>query len=249
MFPSHDQGGELGFGYFALDYKSESLKFTTYTPEKVTDLEIEVLQYYNPLVRNNFKQFLNGLLEIQPTGYEFRINSVVRSFADAIRIYKGEGNNFTSLSSMHLWGTAIDISIYEAGAIDQEDGKGKKYLLYGKGEPFTQKWRDLGIEDLAYDEGLRWGGTFKDPKSKNIWDNVHFDARKIILDEGWTKSKARKAITKVFPSLEPYITDSFNFNNYKDIDKELRLALDSFTLEGNNWEIDKNDDDRDWETK
>ena len=100
---SRSKGGELGFGYFALDYKSESLKFTTYTPEKVTDLEIEVLQYYNPLVRNNFKQFLNGLLEIQPTGYEFRINSVVRSFADAIRIYKGEGNNFTSLSSMHFW--------------------------------------------------------------------------------------------------------------------------------------------------
>jgi len=235
-----NQGGSLGFGYFALDYESESLKFTTYTPEKVTDLEIEVLQYYNPLVRNNFKQFLNGLLEIQPTGYEFRINSVVRSFADAIRIYKGKGNNSTSLGSMHLWGTAIDISIYEAGAINQEGSKGAKYLLYGNGKPFTQKWRDLGIEDLAYDQGLRWGGTFKDSKSKNIWDNVHIDARKIILDEGWTRSKAREAVIKTFPALEPYITPSFRFRNFKDIDEELRVALDSFTLEGNNWEIDKN---------
>lgn len=217
-------------GYWALDYKTQSSEFITFTRERVSNLEEEVLQYYNPLVRNNFKQFLNDLLQILPKGYEFRINSVVRSFADQIRVYLSKAQN-PSLSSMHLWGTAIDISIWEAGSID---GNGK--FLYGMGESYFEKWKELGIEDLAIKNKLRWGGTFSDFP----YDNVHFDARNIVLSEGWTKEKAKKAVIEAFPALKPYINDSFKFSKNKAISEDLRIALDSFTLEGDAWSIDKN---------
>ena len=221
------------FGYLALDYQTESLKFQDFKPERVSDLETEVLQYYNPLVQNNFRAFLNDLLEILPTGYEFRINSVVRSFADQIRVYSHpdyDGIN-PSLASMHLWGTAIDISIWEAGSID---GNGKR--LYGKGQSYFEKWKELGIEKLALKNKLRWGGTF----TNYPYDNVHFDAQDIIKKEGWTEEKARKAVKETFIGLKPYITDSFRFDKNKKILGPKRTALDSFTLGGYAWSIDEN---------
>ena len=221
-------------GYLALDYQTESSKFRDFKPERVSDLETEVLQYYNPLVQNNFREFLKGLLKILPTGYEFRINSVVRSFGDQIRINlesEKQKDINPSLSSMHLWGTAIDIAIYEAGSIDNSNN-----LLYGKGKPSFEKWKELGIEQLAIKHGLRWGGTFTDYK----FDNVHFDAKNIIESEGWTEEKARKALIETFIGLKPYITDSLRFDKNKKILGAKRRALDSFTLGGYTWSIDEN---------
>lgn len=209
--------GQIGDKYIA------SSTGQSIAPVTFDDLIEKLLPLYNPRVRNTFREFFEGLLTILPKGYEFRINSVVRSLSDAIRVGSSPG-------SLHNFGTSVDLSIFEAGSYEQSTPSN---LLYGKGESYYEDWKRLGIESLALQLNLRWGGNFSEPWE---YDNVHFDAYN-ILNWGETQNKLLKILLEESEYLRYSIklkdapSSGYEFTSIARQDS----VLDSFDLGGESW--------------
>ena len=115
-------------------------------------------------VQSRFRAFFTELLQSYPSGYQFTINSVQRPLDSVTGV---------GIGSAHIWGLAIDMSVREAKPEGQETAWND--LLYGLG-PQTKanadKWRELGIPDIAYKHGLIWGGDYT--SGSWVYDTVHF---------------------------------------------------------------------------
>lgn len=170
---------------------------------KRTNSVDEVLQYLNnsPYVQDKFRKFLNRLLERYPKDFRFNINSTTRK----LNTTTGVG-----IGSTHVWGFAIDMSIYKAFPKgDDVDGdlvpsKDKLYVRYGT-PAGALKWSKLGVPDIAKEFGLRWGGTWT--TGGWIYDCVHFDA---IPD--WSTSlgeTAKQVLFEKYPKVESLLQNRF----------------------------------------
>ena len=155
----------------------------------------EVLQYINnsPYVQNKFRKFLNGLLERYPKDFRFNINSITR---------KLDTTTGVGIGSTHVWGFAIDMSIYKAFPEgDDVDGdlvpsKDKLYVKYGT-PAGALKWSKLGVPDIAKAAGLRWGGTWT--AGTWVYDCVHFDA---IPDWTSVSENAKEVLFEKYPKIQ-----------------------------------------------
>ena len=173
--------------------------------------EVLTLLNHSPFVQNKFREFFTNLLKYK--GYEFSINSITRKLSDATGV---------GLNSAHIWGVAIDMSIWEAAPENIYSSRNKLYGMVQTKES-ADKWVELGIAEIAENANLRWGGTW----NTGTWqyDVVHFDVFENWSSGGLSKI-ARNTLYTKYPGIKSYIKNQ-NKAVLKTLDLTNFLVIDN----------------------
>ena len=118
-----------------------------------------LLSELDPVARSSFKKFFDILKE-KYSGYKAIVNDVRRTWEESYNLKKINSKNAAPGFSQHNYGLAIDINIETPASTT------KRTLLKSNKTP----WIEEGIDKVATDAGLRWGGNFS-----GYIDCVHFD--------------------------------------------------------------------------
>jgi hypothetical protein len=113
----------------------------------------------DPVARPAFRKFFEILKE-KYSGYKAIVNDVRRTWEESYNLKKANSKNAEPGRSQHNYGLAIDINIETPASTT------KRTLLKNNKTP----WIEEGIDKVAIDAGLRWGGNFI-----GYIDCVHFD--------------------------------------------------------------------------
>jgi len=123
-----------------------------------------LLSELDPIAHPAFRKFFNTLTQ-KYSGYKAGVNAVRRTWEESYNLKYTPGTpsyNSTNAEpgkSRHSYGLAIDINIYTPASTT------KRTLL----RDVKQPWIEEGINQVATDAGLAWGGNFNDV------DAVHFE--------------------------------------------------------------------------
>jgi hypothetical protein len=118
-----------------------------------------LLSELDPVARPSFRKFFDTLKN-KYSGYKAIVNDVRRTWEESYNLKIANPLNAAPGFSQHNYGLAIDINIETPASTT------KRTLLKKVKAP----WIEEGINKVATDAGLRWGGDFK-----NYIDCVHFD--------------------------------------------------------------------------
>jgi hypothetical protein len=118
-----------------------------------------LLSELDPVARPTFRKFFEILTQ-KYSGYKAIVNDVRRTWEESYNLKKANSKNADPGRSQHNYGLAIDINIETPASTT------KRTLLKKNKTP----WIEEGIDKVAIDAGLRWGGNFVD-----YIDCVHFD--------------------------------------------------------------------------
>ena len=118
-----------------------------------------LLSELDPVARPAFRKFFEILKE-KYSGYKAIVNDVRRTWEESYNLKKANSKNAEPGRSQHNYGLAIDINIETPASTT------KRTLLKKNKTP----WIEEGIDKVAIDAGLRWGGNFI-----GYIDCVHFD--------------------------------------------------------------------------
>ena len=113
----------------------------------------------DPIARPSFRKFFD-ILKNKYSGYKAIVNDVRRTWEESYNFNITNQLNAAPGKSQHNYGLAIDINIETPASTT------KRTLLKNNKTP----WIEEGIDKVAVDAGLRWGGNFT-----NYVDCVHFD--------------------------------------------------------------------------
>ena len=164
-----------------------------------------LLSELDPVARPTFRKFFEILTQ-KYSGYKAIVNDVRRTWEESYNLKKANSKNADPGRSQHNYGLAIDINIETPASTT------KRTLLKKNKTP----WIEEGIDKVAIDAGLRWGGNFVD-----YIDCVHFDF-------GYNIDTAYRQVTTQAKNLDPTITPPFTgFTNevlvkVKKIDKLIK---------------------------
>ena len=145
-----------------------------------------LLSELDPVARPSFKKFFDILKE-KYSGYKAIVNDVRRTWEESYNLKKINSKNAAPGFSQHNYGLAIDINIETPASTT------RRTLLKSNKTP----WIEEGIDKVATDAGLRWGGNFS-----GYIDCVHFDYNYNI-------NTAYSQITTQAKSIDPTIIPPF----------------------------------------
>lgn len=145
-----------------------------------------LLSELDPVARPSFRKFFDILKE-KYSGYKAIVNDVRRTWEESYNLKKINSKNAAPGFSQHNYGLAIDINIETPASTT------KRTLLKSNKTP----WIEEGIDKVATDAGLRWGGNFS-----GYVDCVHFDYNYNI-------NTAYNQITTQARSIDPTIIPPF----------------------------------------
>lgn len=162
----------------ALLFATQSKEVTdTIIHYSLTQDTADKIKLLHPAVRQRFYNFVREIQE--RLGYNVKITSSYRTFADQIRLHNENASNAKPGYSFHNFGMAIDINLQKGNTVIKKASS-------------KSDWQKSGVLEVAEKNGLSWGGEFS-----NYYDPVHFDARKLFsMDE-----LRRKALVQ-FGSIE-----------------------------------------------
>lgn len=118
-----------------------------------------LLSELDPVARPSFRKFFDTLKN-KYSGYKAIVNDVRRTWEESYNLKNANPLNAAPGFSQHNYGLAIDINIETPASTT------KRTLLKKVKAP----WIEEGIDKVAIDAGLRWGGNFS-----GYIDCVHFD--------------------------------------------------------------------------
>jgi hypothetical protein len=118
-----------------------------------------LLSELDPIAQPSFRKFFD-ILKDKYSGYKVIVNDVRRTWEESYNLKIANPLNADPGRSQHNYGLAIDINIETPASTT------KRTLLKRQKAP----WIEEGIDKVAIDAGLRWGGNFI-----NYIDCVHFD--------------------------------------------------------------------------
>lgn len=101
-----------------------------------------------------FEKFLQA---VQAAGFNIRINAVIYSYEDGVKLHALNTKN--PIFSYHTYGFAVDMNIT---SIDTD-------RMYMKADSKSD-WELTGVPKIARDCGLFWGGDYK-----TYHDPIHFE--------------------------------------------------------------------------
>jgi hypothetical protein len=145
-----------------------------------------LLSELDPVARPTFRKFFEILTQ-KYSGYKAIVNDVRRTWEQSYNLKKANSKNADPGRSQHNYGLAIDINIETPASTT------KRTLLKKNKTP----WIEEGIDKVAIDAGLRWGGNFVD-----YIDCVHFDF-------GYNIDTAYRQVTTQAKNLDPTIVPPF----------------------------------------
>lgn len=145
-----------------------------------------LLSELDPVARPSFRKFFDILKE-KYSGYKAIVNDVRRTWEESYNLKKINSKNAAPGFSQHNYGLAIDINIETPASTT------RRTLLKSNKTP----WIEEGIDKVATDAGLRWGGNFS-----GYIDCVHFDYNYNI-------NTAYSQITTQAKSIDPTIIPPF----------------------------------------
>ena len=171
---SNRRFSELYPSYFAIKAKTyRGVGKTGAIPENATRRierneisEILGLLNISPAVQSRFRKFFLQILDTYPKGYAFTINDATRSL--------GSNTSTVGTGSAHQYGLAIDMGIREAYPKGEEpkNPEASNQLYQSKRiEANAIAIRKFGLPDIAYENGLIWGGDYT---KGYVFDVVHF---------------------------------------------------------------------------
>jgi hypothetical protein len=140
----------------------------------------------DPVARPAFRKFFDILKE-KYSGYKAIVNDVRRTWEESYNLKKNDSRNAAPGRSQHNYGLAIDINIETPASTT------KRTLLKKNKTP----WIEEGIDKVAIDAGLRWGGNFT-----GYIDCVHFDF-------DYNIDTAYRQVTTQAKNLDPTIVPPF----------------------------------------
>jgi len=123
-----------------------------------------LLSELDPVARPAFRKFFNILIQ-KYSGYKAAVNAVRRTWEQSYNLKYTPGTpsynptNAEPGKSRHSYGLAIDINIETPASTTKRTLK----------RDIKQPWIEEGINQVAIDAGLIWGGNFRDV------DAVHFE--------------------------------------------------------------------------
>lgn len=153
-----------------------------------------VLSELNPIARPAFRKFFETLQK-DYSGYKVIINEIQRTWEESWDLkYNPLNPSFSSKNaepgkSLHNYGFALDINIETPASTS------KRTLLKSDKRP----WIEEGIDKVARNAGLRWGGDFL-----NYIDCVHFDVY-YNLNTAYTKTLEQAKILDPTISSPPFV--------------------------------------------
>ena len=145
-----------------------------------------LLSELDPVARPSFRKFFD-ILKDKYSGYKAIVNDVRRTWEESYNLKKINSKNAAPGFSQHNYGLAIDINIETPASTT------RRTLLKSNKTP----WIEEGIDKVATDAGLRWGGNFS-----GYIDCVHFDYNYNI-------NTAYNQITTQARSIDPTIIPPF----------------------------------------
>jgi hypothetical protein len=145
-----------------------------------------LLSELDPVARPTFRKFFEILTQ-KYSGYKAIVNDVRRTWEESYNLKKANSKNADPGRSQHNYGLAIDINI-------ETPASTTKRTLLKKNKTL---WIEEGIDKVAIDAGLRWGGNFVD-----YIDCVHFDY-------GYNIDTAYRQVTTQAKNLDPTIVPPF----------------------------------------
>jgi len=157
-----------------------------------------LLSELDPIARPAFRKFFDTLTQ-KYSGYKAGVNDIRRTWEESYNLKYTVGypsqdpDNASPGQSRHSYGLAIDINIYTPASTT------KRTLV----KDVKQPWIEEGIDKVAIDAGLTWGGNFP-----SYVDAVHFEFIPNYVNSPYSQVLAQaKAIDS---TLVPPFTPSAN---------------------------------------